>query len=241
MKAEQRKELETNTLADKMGQVVQKVKAGTRKTVLIYAAIAAAVLVGGWAGYKWHTNERLAESEKWVIFHDGARGYIDGLRRTEGEAGKAARFQAAWFAYWETGVKLLGSEPRGALQSLKEADKMYTELAEQCKDDPIFEPQALLGHAVVTETLAVQDRANLEKAGKLYDALITTKDGKYKDSAEGKFAQERLKLIKDGKDGGALAVRYQELESLLNIAHLRQLPQGFPGNPHLFDKKPPEK
>ena len=238
MKAEQRKELETNTLADRMGQVVQKVKAGTRKTVLIYAVVAVAVLVGAWAAYKWHANERIEESWKWVMFHDGARGNIDGLKKMDGEVAKGARFQAAWFAYWETGVKLLAAEPRGALQSLNEAKKMYGELAELCKDDPIFEPQALLGRAVVTETLAVQDRANLKEAERLYDALITTKEGTYKDSAEGRFAQERLKLIKEGKDGGSLAVRYQELETLLGIAHLRQ---EFQKEHQGLFKKPPEK
>ena len=36
MKAEQRKELETNTLADRMGHLMQRVKGGERRTFLFY-------------------------------------------------------------------------------------------------------------------------------------------------------------------------------------------------------------
>src|SRR2546423_10961629 len=38
MKAEHRKELETNTLADKMGTVMQRVKTGRRGTFFLYVA-----------------------------------------------------------------------------------------------------------------------------------------------------------------------------------------------------------
>ena len=115
MKAEQRKVLETNTLADKMGQVVQTVKGGTRKSILIGAGVAAVVIVGSFLGYRWYVTDRLEASAKWVSFYDGARAQMDILEQSEGEAGKAARFQIAWFHYWELGVKALGANQQGAL------------------------------------------------------------------------------------------------------------------------------
>ncbi len=230
MKAEQRKELETNTLADKMGRVVQSVKGGTRKTVLLVAAVAAVVLIGSYFSYRWYILDRQEASLKWLMLYDGARGQIDGLTKLDGEAAKAARFQVAWVHYWEGGIKMFGAaQSHEAIANLKRAEKLYGELAELCKNDPIFEPQALLGQAVVKESLAVEDPVNLEKAGKLYEALIAEKEGKYKDSAEGKFAQERLKHIKDAKNEVALRETYQELRRLLNVQARIDLPKdGLP-------------
>ncbi|MBI1830822.1 MAG: hypothetical protein HYR84_05150, partial [Planctomycetes bacterium] len=51
MKAEQRKELETNTLADKMGQVVEQGKDVPRGTYLTMFLVAIGVVIVAWFGW----------------------------------------------------------------------------------------------------------------------------------------------------------------------------------------------
>ena len=148
MKAEQRKELETNTLADKMGQVVQRVKTSPRRTFMIYGLVLAAVIAASYLGWQWYKSRNVDTSENWVHLYDGSQRSIGKLaEEPESNVGKAARFQIAWFQYWELGVKQLGRQKELALKSIKNSEKIYGQLAEQCKDDanPAFKLQAAAG------------------------------------------------------------------------------------------------
>jgi hypothetical protein len=249
MKAEQRKELETNILADKMGRAVQRVKTSPRRTVTVYLVVAVAVVVGLAFSYRWYRQSVEATSELWVKLDEGAMPYIGALAREQGDTsvGKAARFQIAWLLYWERGIKRLGVDPVGALkEGIDGASKEYKSLANDCKDDPVFEPQALLGIAVCEEAKAVQDRTRLDSAANLYDALA--KHEKYKDTAEGKFAQGRLDQLRDknGKIRAEASNTYEDLQRALNIRELQaprdfdnifnQPPPGFPFEPEKKDK-----
>jgi len=224
MKAEQRKELETNVLADKMGRVVQRVKTSPRRTVTFYIVIGVAVVLAIGFSYRWYRQSAESAAEQWVRFDDGAGPYISSLASKEladTPAGKAARFQLAWIRYWEIGIKRLGVDPVGPLKEIDNAAEEYKKLAVDCKDDPVFEPQALLGVAVCVEAKALQDRTRLEAAANLYDALA--KHEKYKDTAEGKFAQGRLEQLRDksGKIRAELSTTYEELQRALNIRDLQ--------------------
>ena len=235
MKAEQRKELETNTLADKMGHVVQRVKTGQRRTFLIYVIVTLALLVAAWLGYRWYSSEKATRSLEWLKLYDGSGNHIDELtQEKDSNAGKAARLQVAWFAYWDFGTKMMASNKEGAMQQLKKSADLYGSLAEDCKDDKVFEPQALLGRAVAQESRAVQDRDHLKKAKEYYEELVK----KYEKSAEATFAQKRLDILNNNAKSGELSATYKELQGLLGIpAPLEQRPEfkgigGFPG----FDK-----
>jgi hypothetical protein len=224
MKAEQRKELETNTLADRMGHMMQRVKGGTRRTFVTYLLVLAAILVAVWFGYNWYRTDVTERSLRWVKFYDGAGGELIALA-TEKEtkdtpAGKAARFQIAWHLYWDDGVKMVGVNPAGAMTRLREVRQFYDELLSECKDDPIFEPQAMLGQAVVTESLAAQDISYLDKAKELYKTLAEHE--KYKTTAEGRFAQDRLKIIENKEEGAALRETYRDLKLLLSIPAMEE-------------------
>jgi hypothetical protein len=240
MKAEQRKELETNTLADKMGQVVQRVKTGQRRTFLTYVIVTVALIVAAWLGYRWYNSDRSERSLQWLKLYDGSGNHIDELtQEKDSYAGKAARLQVAWFAYWDFGTKMMASNKDGAMQQLKKSADLYGTLAEDCKDDKVFEPQALLGRAVAQESRAVQDRDHLKKAKDYYEELVK----KYEKSAEAEFARKRLEILKDDSKRGELSATYKELQGLLGIpAPLEQRPElkgfgGFPGLPP--DKKQP--
>src|SRR5437870_3003389 len=98
MKAEQRKELETNTLADRMGQAMQRVKASPRRTFLIYLVILALIVVGLYVGIRWRITSQLQSSQQWIQLYHGSQNNLFSLGNAEKTtpAGKAARLQVAW-------------------------------------------------------------------------------------------------------------------------------------------------
>ena len=227
MKAEERKELETNTLADKMGQAMLKAKEASRRTMLMYAAIGAGCLVALFFGYRFFDSAKVESSETWVAFHDGQRGLLENVASKENSAGKAARLQIAWFVYWEQGVKLLGHDMPAGTKALETAVAEYKAIQKLCADDPIFEPQAMLGQAVAEECLTIKEASYLDKAKRSYEELHK----KYENSAEGKFAKARIDAIT--KAGNTVANTYVELQDV--VRGQGGFPGGFPGgmqNPH---------
>jgi hypothetical protein len=243
MKAEQRKELETNTLADKVGQAMQRVKGSSRRSALIYLLVGAALLLALFFTYRWYVLGKTEASFQWLMLDDGSFKHLEQLEQQQTPAGRAARFQIAWIVYWEEGVRMIGIDQPGAMKKLREASIRYKDLAKECADadDKIFEPQALLGVAVCEETRAVQDIALLGQAKESYKAVVD----KYKDSAEGIFAQKRLDLMNDKTKFAALQEIYEKLQKDLQIPGAAHgfAPGGFA--PGLFppviegdDKKP---
>src|SRR5207244_1292408 len=98
--------------------------------------------------------------------------------------------------------------------SLELAEFMYNSLAESCKGDPVWEPEALYNLAVIEETKAVQDREHLRKAREKYEELAN----QYKDSAHGKLAAERAERLKAGSPSyDAVAAFYQDFQNTHKI------------------------
>ena len=240
MKAEQRKELETNTLADRMGQMMQRVKSGQRRTVVLYVLAAVLLLIGLWFGYRWWEGGKQDTSLQWLTLYDGAMPGLLELQKNSpnSAAGKAARLQIAWALYWDFGVKSAAADQKGAMIRLKEAQKLYGDLVEDCKDDtnPVFMQQALLGLAVTQESLAIENPASLKRATDNYKEVVD----KFPKSAEAKFARERVDILKDETKKKGLENSYSDLRSLFGIQ--RPLAPGFqpPDDPihkGLLDKK----
>jgi hypothetical protein len=225
MKAEQRKELETNALADRMGHLVQRVKTQQRRTTLYWFLMVAGLLIALFLVFRWYQTSRTDNSRRWVGLEIGARTMyfpetpgLDALTKDypETSQGKAARFQVAWFFYWELGIKRLGIESGDALKKLETAGALYTKLAEECADDPVWEPEALYALAVIEETRSVQEikvAEHLEVAKKRYEDLLK----KHKESARGKLADQWLKDYEDPDKRLALESFYTEMRATLNI------------------------
>lgn len=227
MKAEQRKELETNTLADKMGQMMQRVQTSPRRTYMTYGLIALAIAVAAFLGWRWWQQDVVERSAQWVIFYDGAGMQMEGLgqlKEANPNVSKAARFQLAWTNYWNFGIKMLGTDKNGSILRLRDAAKEYGALAEECKDDSnkLFLLQALLGRAVCTETLAVEDTGNLKKATEYYEEIV--KDFDKEKYAEAKYASERLEILKDERKRNDLAASYSQLQSILGVEKRVEIP-----------------
>src|SRR5947209_7600143 len=117
MKAEHRKELQTNILADRMGRLVQRMKERPKKRILLYVVLGAVILVGLFIFSRIRSTSALTESEHWAMVEDGFKKDIDDLIKDfpETNAGKAARFQYAWLATWDLGLKILAYDPAEAL------------------------------------------------------------------------------------------------------------------------------
>jgi len=223
MKAEHRKELETNTLADKMGHMVQRVKTGRRSTYLIYVLVAGALVVGLWFLYVTVNSNRVERSNQWLLFDDGSDKNLAELASKEKDtaAGKAARLQRAWFAFWELGTKRIGSTPAEALHNIEGASTAYKKLMEDCVDDPLYEPQAMLGYAVCTETKAIMEKSFLDDAAKSYKAVLD----KYPETTEGKFAKDRLSQLNDKVQRAEIETVYEDLRAAFKVqGPMRDLP-----------------
>jgi hypothetical protein len=170
MKAEHRKELQTNLLADSMGKLVQKVKspASTRSVVLWVIAALVVAVVGVWLYSVNHATD--SSGNLWVkidgeMYTNGDR--IDESRQADvvkdfqeiakeqkhGMAGRVARFQEARFLL-PIGLKNLASPMRDeAASNIKRARELYEGLAKECTDTPVLQQEAYLGAARAEEAL----------------------------------------------------------------------------------------
>jgi hypothetical protein len=216
MKAEHRKELQTNILADRMGRFVQRMKERPKKRVLLYVMLIVAVAVGLFIFTRFRSTAALEESERWMWLEDGFQPYMDALREKypETNAGKAARFQYAWMGVWDDGLKELAVDPVRALGNLDVAERMFLKLKKECDGDSIWEPEALYGLAVIEESRAIRLK---ERAEHLAEALKQYKNlaEKHKNSARGKVAAQRAEAIE--KRGKEIADFYEEQNSRLDI------------------------
>jgi hypothetical protein len=218
MKAEHRKELQTNVLADRMGRLVQQMKTKPRRRTVLYVIAAVVVFLGLFFFFRARQLGAQERSEQWFMLEDGFKLYIDKLRSEfpETNAGKAARFQYAWLATWDLGLKRLGADPVQSLDNLEVAEKLYKKLAEDCAGDPVWEPEALYAIAVIEEARALrrdERDKHLEKALDMYKKLARD----HKDSAHGKEAQKRVKLLENKDKARDILDFYAELDTRLQV------------------------
>jgi len=223
MKAEHRKELETNVLADRMGRFISGARQGPSRSLIYWVLGALALLVAVFILYRWRIVRSEQAGLQWVLIEDGSPQYLDKLAKEAAtqNSGRAAQFQMAWENLWVKGIKSLGA-PKGfevAMGNINEAEQAYRALAKTCKDDPVFYPEALYALAVITETRAVEDRDNLAKALEAYKEV--QKAGK--DSAFYHHAQQLIEALEDPDKSTELKRFYQDLQ-----LYLKSLPPSGP-------------
>jgi hypothetical protein len=232
MKAEHRKELQTNALADRIGRFLTGLRDRSRSNWVLIWVIALGVVLAV-VFWIWKNKENkaarsevlvtmdnlpsLADIQRSLEFHSGQRGLadkveenlekvIDKWRGTN--AALEARFYLAGIDFSAKGLGGLtpGGSMKQALKDLKEARTKYETLAEDVQGDPFREPQALLAIAKIVETLTLEDDAHLDKARRLYEQLAE----KYPNSAQGKEAAQRAKQLRDKEQFQAIKKFYTE-------------------------------
>ena len=140
MKAEHRKELETNILADKMGKIISASKSGPSRGMLFYAVIGVILAGAIFLAYRWVVYGATKTGQSWYKFEDGSAQLITDLAGSTANDNptKAARLQVAYESLWLYGMKFLGSRPKEAMQQIQRAEGIYRKIADDCKGDPVF-------------------------------------------------------------------------------------------------------
>jgi hypothetical protein len=212
MKAEHRKELQTNALADRLGRVVQGFREGfgrpSNTSLLIWGGIIAVVaLLIGWRIYA--NMSAKGRSAEWLQL-DEASSLSDYERIVEKDATskptRIGRYQIAR-VYLRRGMENFCSTAadgrKDALKDLGEAARIYEELSRDEKDSAVLTQEALLGVGKAREALN-----ELDAAQTAYEKLAD----RYPKSVAGKEAAERLKKLKEHKD--QVSAFYKKLNEL---------------------------
>jgi hypothetical protein len=214
MKAEHRKELHTNLLADRLGKLLQSFREGTWKVhpstkawIITAAIVAVAALLIGWRFYSNSVTK--STSAEWVQIDDAAT--LSDLEKIVeqdpiAKPTRAARFQIARI-YLRRGMEhYVSTAPNARIDALSDLDKAaqtYEKLAGEVKDTPLLEQEALMGVAKAREALDL-----LEAARDAYQKLVD----KYPKSVNGKEAAKRLEKLEKDKD--QVSAFYKKLDEL---------------------------
>jgi tetratricopeptide (TPR) repeat protein len=217
MKAEHRKELETNKLADRIGGAIQSFKEGPSRNAIIYGSIVVVALLL-FVVYRWVAgNATATDSGRWLRLDQlSSREELESFVKDNGETeqGRLARFALARLELVD-GLSGLGSPTRPeAIKHVRRAAETYEKLASEPGKAPQLAQEALMNAAKARESLGEFDQAK-----QLYSRLARD----YPQSLKGKVAAEQVKALEAG--GAAL----DELKNLAkDTGDSVALPPGHP-------------
>jgi len=172
MKAEHRKELEKNALADTLSKALEGLKRGpSRGTVIFFSVIL--VLVLGFLGIRYFWNwSAQSNSSRWLQLEEqpGVKELEQFAKDNSGTMpARIAQLQRARILLQESLPRLCADFPEKRQEEQKkiaEAAEIFEKLADQSKDVPLLAQEALLSAAKAYESLG-----QLDKAEKAYKTL----------------------------------------------------------------------
>jgi hypothetical protein len=208
MKAEHRKELETNALADRVGRAVQSMKQAPQKRTMLWVVLAGVVLVVIFVLYRRAQLQKVENSLNWVTFEDGRQAALQQLVKQDPQSiqAKAAHFEANYVSLRRV-LALLATHPKEVLPQLDEIKQSYVELAKACKDDEVLLPEALFAQAVIEETRIIKDDDNWKAALAAYKEVADN----HKETAFGKLARKRVEILENKDKRKDLLDIYRDL------------------------------
>jgi hypothetical protein len=203
MKAEHRKELHTNTLADNLGRMIQGSRSMSRRTVLIVVLVVG-LLLGFWVWRVIQNNNLTMQAETYYVLDQGniqdIQEYI--LRSgSDSEPSKLAHFQIAWILLWKRGIEPLAADPHSAKDSLLKAKDTYEALAEQTKNDPVLAAEAHYALALIEETLVGTEPTTAARSEKLTLAqnIYRSVEKEFQQTAHGNQAKVRADYLEKNR------------------------------------------
>ncbi len=204
MKAEQRKELQTNSLVRFLGRLKQNFKGGaSRKATIIWGIVLLALVVFvAWriASLRSEAND----SARWVTLDSlsGSDEVDEFISKNQGTIqASVARLQKAR-KNLEAGLSGLYTQRSTAVEKLQEAANDYENLAKQFKATPVLVQECLLGAGKAYEGMG-----DFDKARDFYIDL----QNRFKDSPLAKEAEQRANDIeKNAKDLATLAEKLKK-------------------------------
>jgi hypothetical protein len=220
MKAQHRRELHTNLLADRMGRLVRNVQSAPKSTSIIlwsFVVLAAGTFI------IWEYAARSSQGSRsalWarvdIALHnpqegtgqlDNAAKQLDNVAKENPGTipGRAARFEIARLQFERSQTYLTSSDMRrtDAAANLKHAQALYQQLAKECADAPLLAQEAMMGVAKAEEALVSVSNAekpdeklgDLDRALEYYQALAS----KYPESILGQQAKAHIKELEDNR------------------------------------------
>lgn len=190
MKAEHRKELETNALATKINEAYDRLKQGPSRTTWIWLGVlGGGILVVLLFRYFMNSSEA-NDSARWtnldnVVFGEQLDEFIENKDYKDTTQGRIARFKEARVNLSD-GLRLLGPERDKSLKRIEKATDLYEDLLKSPGKVPLLHQEALWGAAKGNEVLG-----NIDKAKTHYEKLIK----EYPSSALGLDAEKQLKRL----------------------------------------------
>ncbi len=207
MKAEQRHQLHTNALADRVGRIVKGMRSSPSSTSpLVWVFILLALgTIGIWQYFAQATQTD--RSELWTALdgaqHDDPLRGMNNLEKIHEDyrgtfPARTAAFDLARIEMAAGQSNLNSIQRSDAIEQVKKARKRYEKLAGECADSPLLAQEALMGIATANECLVGTDGAentktDLERAVADYRKLATT----YPDSYLGKEAARRVQRLEE--------------------------------------------
>jgi hypothetical protein len=219
MKAEHRKELQTNTLADMLGRTVRKVRSGGGGFSWFKATLVLIVMAGVLIYFWKRSSNAQANAEAWAKIEYNDKRSMEELYQENNKQGQVAKFTLAYRVLWDT-VNNVGKPGFGMgelIKTMQSKDESGSDrglmpflmgLAEACKDEPERAAEAKYHLMVCQETLAVVDPAFLTQA-KL--SLEDLSKGDLGDTAYGMMAKKRLAQYNNPVEFAAIENFYKEL------------------------------
>jgi hypothetical protein len=211
MKAEHRKELQTNVLADRLGKLYQNLKTGpqsTSLTVWILVGLVVAVVVA------WFLFQR-SPALPWTDLQAADDKKLEELSQKHPGTplARVARFQEARNLL-QSGQRELAASPEIAVKDLADASGRYEQLAAESTDDPLLREEALLGVATAEECLG-----HLDRAQDFYEKLAAVAP----ESPRGELAAARAKQLANERlsGGGSEIDFYKKFQAELAKAGRR--------------------
>ncbi len=209
MKAEHRKELMTNTLANRLGEAVHGMKDGpSRSTVFVLAAVGLIVILVLVWRYLATSGEE-ADSARWlkwdsVVTPEQLKAFVENKEVEDQAQGRLARLEEARRSLYD-GLRQLGNAGtrKKALEELKNASELYEKLATEFADKPLLHQQALMGAAK-----AFESRGDAEQARRYYQQL----QSKYANTVFGRDAAEQLQRLDAAEQNGNFKALKDELD-----------------------------
>jgi len=213
MKAEHRKELQTNSLADALGRTMRGVRSGAGiswfKVFLFVAAVAVVLIV------IWVLNVRSrAKAEAWALLQYNDPKSLETLE-TDFQGTKqslSARFTFEFGLLWD-GIRQLGASDvnvvQNGLQKVVHAADKFDKLAVECAEDNNLAAEAKYHGAVAYEALAVFDLNYLKDARTRLEELTK---GDFKDTGYGLLAKKRLDQYNDPAEFATISAFYREYQ-----------------------------
>lgn len=205
MKAEHRKELQTNVLASQITKLVEgvKTKPNTRTYVIIGVVVVIVGLVIGWKIVSNRNKEKLSENWRKLYNASSPEAVAKIAKDAKGsEPARIAEFREARIEL-KKAIDALGTarDRAAAIKRVKEVGEMYERLAQTNKNMPVLVQEALFSAAKAKESVGDLDGAIAQ-----YEKLAK----EYPNSDAGKLATERADKIK--KDRSEIQDFYGKLD-----------------------------